>query len=315
MFFEQLYSSAVMAFAGLVAGGRFPHALLLEGADGIGKQTLAQNFAAAYLCQNKTGPFGCGQCVSCKKAAHQNHPDIIVSRPGGGSKGFHLEYVRGIKSDAQIKPNESEYKIYILCDVHTMPPGSQNAVLKLIEEPPPHVLFILTTQNSGLLLGTVLSRVQKITVEPAQTAQIAQAMKALYPDKAENELDELAELSGGIIGKAILMAKKNDTPARQNVQALLGAAKNKNAYDVLVIISKYEKNRDSFLEFLNDFKALAYKISVNTGMPENTPKLTALQAVKIIDIIDTAVLSVLQNGNMALVTTNFTNAFLKILKN
>lgn len=315
MFFEQLYSSALAAFAALVAGGRFPHALLLEGADGTGKQTLAENLAAAYLCKNKTGVLSCGQCASCKKAAGQNHPDIIVCRPGGGSKGFHLEHVRAIKSDAQVKPNESDYKVYILCDIHTMPHGSQNALLKLIEEPPPHVLFILTVQSAGMLLDTVLSRVQKIVVEPAALQLIQQALGRIYPQKTEDETAELAELSGGIIGKAVAMAEKGAASQTHGVQAVLAAAKNKNAYDVLVITAAYEKNKDNFMEFLNAFKDVAYKISINPAVVENTAKLTALQAVKIIDIIDSAVLSVLQNGNMALVTTVFTNRLLKILKN
>lgn len=310
MFCETINRSAIAAFAALSGGGRFPHALLLEGTAGIGKETLARQFAAAMLCHNRTGTLGCGVCPSCKKHASGNHPDIIVYRPGGGSRGFHLDYVREVKADAQIKPNESPYKIYILCDIHTMPSGAQNALLKLIEEPPVHVLFILTAQNSRALIGTILSRVQKISLEPSTPACIAKSLAHLLPEKTEDERLEAAARSGGIIGRALEILQSTEGFEDEKVRLLLTAAKNKNNYDMLVVLAAYERNREKFLEFLSALQIVAYKTAQNTDIAD----LTALQAIGIIDIIERATAATLGNGYMPLVTSVFASELFKILK-
>lgn len=147
----------------LFEGGRFPHALIIEGEDGIGKKTLARDLACTLVCRGDDKP--CGECTQCKKAIAGIHPDISEYIPAGGVNSFHVDTVRNIINDAYIQPNEADYKIYILANAHCMNQNAQNALLKILEEPPKYVVFILTTNSKSALLSTVLSRSVCVTLE------------------------------------------------------------------------------------------------------------------------------------------------------
>jgi DNA polymerase III subunit delta' len=140
----------------LVDGGRLPHAVVLEGESGLGKRTLAGELAAALVCRGEHRP--CDSCPQCHKARAGVHPDILVYAPEGGARSFHKKTVDQIVGDVYMTPNEADYKIYILVNAHLMSVQAQNAILKVLEEPPAYVRFILTVENKSALLPTVLSR-------------------------------------------------------------------------------------------------------------------------------------------------------------
>ena len=138
----------------LVDGGRLPHAVVLEGESGLGKRTLAGELAAALVCRGEHRP--CDSCPQCHKARAGVHPDILVYAPEGGARSFHKKTVDQIVGDVYMTPNEADYKIYILVNAHLMSVQAQNAILKVLEEPPAYVRFILTVENKSALLPTVL---------------------------------------------------------------------------------------------------------------------------------------------------------------
>ncbi|MBR2714603.1 MAG: hypothetical protein IKB73_00140 [Ruminococcus sp.] len=146
-------------FSDLVSQKRIPHAVLIEGSD---KELL--NYAVMYLsmyavCKESFRP--CTVCNSCKKAMDNTHPDIYTPKLSGKTNIISVEAVRELIKDASIIPNESDTKVFILKDVDKcMAEISQNAFLKILEEPPQSTLFILTASNSKKLLSTILSRVQ-----------------------------------------------------------------------------------------------------------------------------------------------------------
>ena len=113
----------------------------------------ALEVAAAANCL-RGGGHACGGCSSCVKMREGNHPDVTVFNCGGAK----VEQIRGLCADALILPNESRYKIYILNDAHELSPICQNALLKVLEEPPASVVFILTAARADNLLPTVRSR-------------------------------------------------------------------------------------------------------------------------------------------------------------
>ena len=136
--------------------GRLPHAVIFEGGDEPSRYALAKYTAAALVCQGGRRP--CGECGACVKAAAGSHPDIIEASGGDGAKTFSVDKVREIRSMAYILPNEADRKVFILRGADTMTEQAQNALLKILEEPPPFVMFILECRSKGLLLPTVLSR-------------------------------------------------------------------------------------------------------------------------------------------------------------
>lgn len=136
---------------------RFPHAVIFEGGSPSGRRQLAETAAAALICHTQTG-FPCGSCSACKKAAANSHPDILIYSVEDKPKAFKVDTIREIRSKAYIVPNEADRKIFILENAHTMGAESQNALLKILEEPPAYVNFMLLCSSRSAFLPTVLSR-------------------------------------------------------------------------------------------------------------------------------------------------------------
>ena len=148
----------------LLNSGRLPHAIILEGETGIGKRTLAREIAAALVCRSGVSK-PCYECTQCQKAEKGYHPDIFEYKPKGGARSFHVETVRNVINDVYVAPNEADYKVYILCNAHFMNDSAQNALLKVLEEPPSYAVFILTVENKSSMLETVLSRSVVLSLE------------------------------------------------------------------------------------------------------------------------------------------------------
>lgn len=148
----------------LLSAGRLPHAIVLEGEEGIGKKTLAMEIASALVCRSG-GEKPCGYCAQCSKAEKRYHPDIMLCGPEDGKKFISVGAIRDIINNAYIAPLESDYKIYIIDKAHCMNESAQNAILKMLEEPPSYVVFILTVEARSMLLETVLSRAVVLSVD------------------------------------------------------------------------------------------------------------------------------------------------------
>ncbi|HEX3017217.1 MAG TPA: ATP-binding protein [Caproicibacter sp.] len=143
--------------------GRMPHAVILEGEPGSGTDRLAAVLAKAAVCLSG-GDKPCGQCAGCIKAQAGSHPDILTLNGDENPRAFPVDAIRQIRSDAFIRPNEAPHKVFVLLGVQNMSEISQNALLKILEEPPENVLFVLTTVSAAALLPTVRSRAQLFSV-------------------------------------------------------------------------------------------------------------------------------------------------------
>lgn len=142
--------------------GRIAHATVVTAGDREESLRCAARMAQALVCQGE-GPLPCGACRACRKAEAGIHPDIIrVRRPlddkGRPKKEIPVDLIRAVAMDAPVLPNESERKVYLIEDADCMNSSAQNAALKLLEEPPRGVYFLLCAANPALLLPTVRSR-------------------------------------------------------------------------------------------------------------------------------------------------------------
>ena len=158
MGFESLQISEPLkkALSSSVNSGRFPHAAILEDEDSERLTDTAKTLAAALVCSGDDKP--CGRCINCLKARSDSHPDIKIFEPDPKTNNFKVETVREIRSDAYIVANEADRKVYILKDAQNMLVPAQNALLKVLEEPPEGVCFLLLTDDKNVFLQTVLSR-------------------------------------------------------------------------------------------------------------------------------------------------------------
>lgn len=148
---------------------RFPHAVILEGGSVQERMQLAKKIAAALICTSG-GITPCGECSACKKAAADSHADILVYSVEDKPKAFKVDIVREIRNKAYIVPNEADRKAFILENSHTMGVEGQNAILKILEEPPAYVNFILLCSSKSGFLPTVLSRATVYTLGQASSA-------------------------------------------------------------------------------------------------------------------------------------------------
>ena len=149
-----------------IAERNAPHAYLLEGPEGSGKKTLALWLAQALNCQNEEA-VPCRRCRFCRTIGAMQSPDVfwIGMTEGTAKKSIGVDEIRAITDTIYLLPNDLETKIYIIPGADAMTQQAQNAFLKLLEEPPSYVLFLLLCENRYALLPTVRSRVQLLTME------------------------------------------------------------------------------------------------------------------------------------------------------
>lgn len=194
-----------------LAQGSPRHAYLLLGPRQVGKSTLARYMAQTLQCTAE-GERPCGDCRACRLAAHDSHPDIrwiqprskrdkdeVVDRAGGALR---TEQAAEIVHDAALRPLEARYKIFIVQDMHLANDSFANKLLKTLEEPPDHVILLLTATDRNALLPTIVSRCQVIELRPLPAPAIEDALRQRWQAEAE-QAALLARLANGRLGWAV----------------------------------------------------------------------------------------------------------------
>ena len=146
-----------------LASGRIAHAYLFAGPRGIGKTTTARLLARALLCTARTGSEPCGKCAVCVEGLAGTLVDVIEI-DGASNRG--IEEIRTLRENVKYTPARGRYKVYIIDEVHQLTEAAFNALLKTLEEPPPHIVFVLATTDPREIPPTVLSRVQRFDFRP-----------------------------------------------------------------------------------------------------------------------------------------------------
>lgn len=145
----------------LFAGGKHPHAVLIDGASFEERLEAARFLAKIMVCPNGTDRF-CNDCSACRKADEDIHPDIIHITKPEDKKNFTKDTLKTMVENAFLTPNESEIKVYIIHEMQLMSEECQNVLLKILEEPPAYTAFVLTSESANVVIGTVLSRVVRL---------------------------------------------------------------------------------------------------------------------------------------------------------
>lgn len=187
------------------AGGkRLAHAYLFRGPSGVGKKSLARAFGNYLNClEPLPEQDACGHCPACRKLRSGNHPDRLLIEPDGAA--IKIAQIRELKHALTFPPLEARLRIVLICEVHTMRREAANSLLKLLEEPPPGNLLILTGDGASEILPTITSRCQQIPLSPLPLDQVARELVAegSAPDTAAT----LAALGGGSLGQARQLAQ------------------------------------------------------------------------------------------------------------
>ena len=206
---EQLRRSA--------ASGRSSHAYLFLGGAGAGKRLIANTFAKALQCEGEKRP--CDSCKSCHAFNHGNHPDVIYFQPLKNGKTYTIEDVREqLLETVDLKPFQYEKKIYIIDKADTLNIQSQNALLKTLEEPPAHAVFLLLAERAEAFLPTILSRVVVMKIRPLSAETIADYL--MQAGHLAEESHILSAYAQGRIGQALELVE--DEGFREMRQDILG---------------------------------------------------------------------------------------------
>ena len=177
--------------------GRISHFYLISGPSGSGKRTLARLLAAAILCKEEERP--CLSCHVCRRVLEGNHPDVItVEDPE--HKTTAVKIVRRFREDVFIRPNESDHKIYLFPQELGL--EGQNALLKILEEPPKYGVFILLSDNPDKLLPTVRSRCTELKMQAIPGELLKKQLQKDFPQATNEDLEAAIRRSGGFLGQA-----------------------------------------------------------------------------------------------------------------
>ncbi len=159
-----------------IVKNRLHHAYLLTGARGIGKTSLARIFAKSLNCEKGPTPEPCNQCSNCMAITKGNFLDV---QEIDGASNTSVESVRELREQVKYMPAAGKYKIYIIDEVHMLSNAAFNALLKTLEEPPPHVVFIFATTEVHKIPVTILSRCQRFDLRRLSQAQIKEHLAKL----------------------------------------------------------------------------------------------------------------------------------------
>lgn len=180
-----------------IVQNRIAHAYLFCGPRGTGKTSIAKIFAKMLNCEDESNK-PCGKCINCKMVQNGSHPDIIEIDAASNNG---VDEVRNLIDKVKYAPMQGKYKVYIIDEVHMMTTGAFNALLKTIEEPPAHVVFILATTEPNKVIPTIISRCQRFDFNKVSQKDIEKRLSIVCKEeKIEIDLEAIsliAQLADG----------------------------------------------------------------------------------------------------------------------
>ncbi len=225
----------------MLSAKKIPHAIIIEGETGLGKKTLARYLGKAFLCADDNTP--CGACKSCHLVDIGSHPDCMTVEPDGVN--VKVNQIRYIRTQAHLAPMMCDGRVFIVDSADSMNDNAQNAFLKVLEEPPQKLLFILLCKNASTLLPTIRSRCVCLSLSPVSIADEGAKKVAELLENKDLDYISLLAAADGNIGKAVSMASENTVTFSQIASEVLLQATQGNKFKILEILQPFDKKREA----------------------------------------------------------------------
>ncbi len=225
-----------------IASGRIAHAYLLCGPRGTGKTSLGRLIAKAVNCQSPQDGEPCNRCPSCESYLAGQAPDLL-EMDAASNRG--IDEIRRLRDRVGLAPMGGRYKVYLVDEVHMLTQEAYNALLKTLEEPPPHVIFVLATTEPQRLPATIVSRCQRFDLRrvplTAAVARLGHICQAEGFALEERGLEEIARAAGGSLRDAInlleqVVAYYGPSPTTEQVREALGLRSDGRARELVAAI-------------------------------------------------------------------------------
>ena len=245
-----------------LASDRFPHALLLTGPRGTGKTTTARIIAKTILCQNPQDQNPCGECQSCKDITEGKHLDVIEI-DGASNNG--VDHIRELRDTIGYMPSSGKYKVYIIDEVHMLSVSAFNALLKTLEEPPDHVIFIFATTEVQKIPATILSRCQRFDFRNHTLQDIKNNLQKICEQEnikfEDSALLTIAKQANGSIRDSLTLLDQMISFSKgkltlDSVMGVLGLTDRHLLLSCLKAVA--ENNSDLMFETIKSFKNTGY---------------------------------------------------------
>jgi len=234
---------------------RVAHAYLFSGPRGIGKTTTARILAKALNCEKGPIPKPCSKCVSCTEISSGISMDVIEI-DGASNRG--IDEVRELRENVKFVPTHGRYKLYIIDEVHMLTQEAFNALLKTLEEPPPHVKFIFATTQPNKVLATILSRCQRFDFRRISITDMISKLKEIAKDESikadEETLFRIAKQAGGSLRDAESILDQLNTFCdgkikKEDIAHILGTVSEELLEDFVRLV--VEKDTAAALKFVD----------------------------------------------------------------
>jgi DNA polymerase III subunit gamma/tau len=279
------------ALTNALDSGKVHHAFLFTGTRGVGKTTVARILAKSLNCEtNGVSSNPCGVCAACKEIDEGRFVDLIEVDAASRTK---VDDTRDMLDNVQYAPTRGRYKVYLIDEVHMLSNHSFNALLKTLEEPPPHVKFLLATTDPQKLPVTVLSRclqfslkrlpatligerlkfiatAENLAFEPAAIALLSRAAEGSMRD-ALSLLDQLIAFGGGAVNEANARSMLG-TIDRGHVGRLVEAVSRGDGAALLAEVRELDRNAPDYDRALVDLATLLQRVAIVQIVPEAAPQ-------------------------------------------